>query len=73
VYSDGVYPAGYPPHPTPPPQIPLATNVGRQYPLRPNEMVLVNRHINLQNNQQAPLDVDFRVISDFIRQIEWNV
>jgi len=73
MYSDGVYPAGYPPRPTRPPQIPLATNVGRQYPLRPNEIALVNRHIDLQNNQRSPLNVDFRVISDGIRQIQWNV
>jgi len=73
MYSDGVYPASYPPHPTPPPQIPLATNVSRQYPLSPNEIALVNRHITLQNNQRSPLDIDFRFIADMIRQIRWNV
>ena len=57
----------------PPPQISLATNVGRQYPLRPNEIALVNRHINLQNNRQSLPDIGFRVIADAIRQIQWNM
>ena len=52
-------------------QTPLqqVTNTGRQYQLTPPQLTISNAHVNLVNNQRAPITVDFRVIADAIRQI----
>ena len=71
VFSDGQYPASFPPHPNPPAPLPPVTNVGREHPLRPHQLIIANNHVNLVNNQKAEVQVDFRVIADAIRGIRW--
>jgi hypothetical protein len=73
LYPDGNYPPTYPAHPNPPAPLPTASNNGRQFALSQRELGLLNNHIDIHNNQREPLDVDFRVVADVIRQIEWNV
>jgi hypothetical protein len=71
VFSDGHYPASFPPHPNPPDALPPATNIGRQHPLNPQQLIIANNHINLINTQRAEIRVDFRVIANAIRRIRW--
>ena len=74
MFSDGVYPANYPPHPNPPqaiPQITTEMNKLRQFPLGRRDLAIANREINLKNNQKQPVDVDFRRIVDALRRLKW--
>jgi hypothetical protein len=73
VYSDGTYPAAYPAHPNPPAQVPLATNNGRQFPLRPNQLAQVNADITLRNRQKSPIQINMRDIANEIRAIRWGL
>jgi len=41
--------------------------------LTANEMRTINDHIDLLNNQRAPLIIDLRYIADLIREIAWDV
>ena len=72
LFSDGIYPASYPPNPTPP-QTPLQLihNQGRQYPLNQHELAIANDHINLVNGERCPITIDFQEIADAIREITW--
>jgi len=74
VFSDGVYPANYPPHPNPPPAIPqitVATNKLREFPLGRRDLSIANREINLRNNQKQPVEMDFTHIVDAMQDIKW--
>lgn len=71
VFSDGIYPQNYPPHPNPPPQLPQVTNNNRQYQLRPPQMLIAQKDVNLKNTQRMPITVDFTKIANAIRQINW--
>jgi hypothetical protein len=63
----------YPAHRNPPPPSPPATNVGRRFPLRQNQLAQANAEISLRNNQRAPIVVDFTYIADLILEVDWNV
>jgi len=72
MYSDGIYPATYPAHSNPPVQVPLATNIGRQFPLQLDQLAQVNADIALRNSQRSPIQIDLRDIADEIRAIRWD-
>jgi len=72
IFSDGVYPPSYPPNPNPPPTpMPAVTNIGRQYQLNPQELLIANDNVRLVNNERAPIRIDFKSIADFIRGVRW--
>lgn len=70
VFSNGVYPSTYPPHPTLPTPIPHVTETSAGSVV---ELAEISRVIDLKNNRRAPIVVDFAYITDLVREIIWNV
>jgi len=51
--------------------MPAVTNIGRQYQLSPQELLIANDHVRLVNNERAPIRIDFKSIADFIHGVRW--
>ena len=72
IFSDGIYPPSYPLNPNHPQNpLPPVLNRGRQYRLTPRQLATANNHVRLVNNERAPINIDFKIIADALREIRW--
>jgi len=72
VFSDGIYPQSYPPHPNPPTQKDPVDNANLPAGMPPYtqlELDILNKQIHLHNTQRKPIELNFSVIADLIERI----